>query len=225
MPLALEADLKTFRTADGSFTLRSDRWNEQYHSVHGAVQESLHVFLRNGLDQLRNAEGAINILEVGLGTGLNMLLTLIAAERSGRPVIYHALEPHPLSIEILEQLQHWDQVGRPDLREAFLELMSGGRSDHSTTFSFRLDRSEVASIGMENTFDVVYFDAFGPRVQPEMWTVPVFDRIVKAMRAGGILVTYCAKGEVRRNMMAAGLKVERIAGPPGKREMLRATKP
>jgi len=210
-------------TADGSVTLRSPTFGEQYHSVHGAVQESLHVFLHHGFHAVP-AE-ALHVLEVGCGTGLNLLLTWEAAMRTGRLVRYTALEPFPLVRGTLQALGHAAAIGRPELEAPFLDAMTGeGARSLSPALRFELRRTPVQELTEVNTFDLVYFDAFGPRTQPEMWTPTVLERVWRAMAPGGILVTYCAKGAVRRTLQATGFVVERLPGPPGKREMLRARK-
>lgn len=220
------ADLLPLRTADGSFTLRSEALGEQYHSVHGALQESRHVFIEAGLQATAGAE--IDLLEVGLGTGLNALLTWIAGRESGRRVRYTALEPFPLPQDVLAAMDHPARCDHPDLREAFLAMMAapeGTWYQAGPGFGFRRSASSVLALEAEQAYDLVYFDAFGPATQPELWTLDVFLRVHRALRPGGMLVTYCAKGDVRRAMQEAGLWVERLPGPPGKREMMRATRP
>lgn len=219
-------DFAPLRTADGSATLRSERLGEQYHSVHGAVQESKHVFLRHGLEAFPGPR--VDLLEVGLGTGLNMLLTWQAAGAAGRSVHYRALEPFPVPMEQLRALDHAQVLGDPMRAEAFLALMEAPAEawkEASGHFRFQRLATPVQMFAEQATVDVIYFDAFGPTTQPEMWTLDVMQRMRDALRPGGLLVTYCAKGVVRRTMQAAGLTVERLPGPPGKREMLRAVRP
>ncbi len=228
MPLASSPDLAPYRTADGSITLRSERWNEQYHSKHGAVQESTHVYLNMGLHAWLAEHGArrpVSILEVGLGTGLNMLLTWIRCLEGKCTVEYTALEPDPLPKEQLGPLKYWEELAWPGLQEGYLKVMTEP-GPHGLDGGMRFEqlRTKVQELDVKERFDMVYFDAFGPRTQPEMWTPDVFRQVAQSMRAGAMLVTYCAKGDVRRNMMSAGLRVERLPGPPGKREMLRARK-
>lgn len=217
-------DFAPLRTADGSFTLRSERLQEQYHSRHGAVQESMHVFIEAGLRAVQGRE--VRVLEVGLGTGLNALLSRIEAERADRALAYVALEPFPLAAEELRSLDHAALLLRPDLAEDHVAMLTAPESTwYGAGPHFRFQRRSTPVQQFEDTgFDLIYFDAFGPATQPDMWTLPVFERMFRALPAGGVLVTYCAKGDVRRTMQAAGLQVERLAGPPGKREMLRAIK-
>lgn len=220
------SDLEPFRTADGSTTLRSARLGEQYHSVHGAVQESRHVFLQHGLEAFPG--DAVDVLEVGLGTGLNMLLTWQAAEATGRTVRYLALEPFPIPMEQVQALGHPERLDDTDRAAGFLKLMAAAPEEWhviSPHFTFQRSARPVQELTAEGIADVVYFDAFGPPTQPEMWTLDVMARMFRALRPGGSLVTYCAKGEVRRTLQAAGFVVERLPGPPGKREMLRGVKP
>ncbi|MBX2971832.1 MAG: tRNA (5-methylaminomethyl-2-thiouridine)(34)-methyltransferase MnmD [Flavobacteriales bacterium] len=218
-------DPKLFRTADGSLTLRSEQLDEQYHSVHGAVQESTHVFIRMGLEHVGKPH--VDVLEVGLGTGLNLLLTWIRCLEGKCTVHYTALEPFPVERAQLETLGHCSELAWPGLHEPFMERMTVHRDDPWEPLGglvFRKLPVQVQGFAEEAMADVIYFDAFGPPTQPEMWTLDVFQRMYKALRPGGVLVTYCAKGEVRRTMQAAGFTVGRLPGPPGKREMLRGTR-
>lgn len=213
------------RTADGSLTLHSVHWDVFHHSVHGAVQESTHVFIKAGLLHMNKAH--VDVLEVGLGTGLNLLLTWVRCLEGKLTVDYTALEPHPLSSMQLEELAHCCDLGWPGLHEPFMERMTSDSAEALPAMGgllFRKLNTRVEGFGADAAFDVIYFDAFGPKTQPELWTTDVFDRMHRALRPGGVLVTYCAKGSVRRNMLAAGFTVERLQGPPGKREMLRATR-
>ncbi len=220
------SDFVPHRTRDGSITLRSAQLDVFHHSVHGAVQESLHVFINMGLKQLAAAH--IDVLEVGLGTGLNALLTWLYAAEQGKQVRYTALEPYPIHRNVLAEVDHPGTLGRPELREAFLAMMSAPAEVEQRVddaFSFTRSASSALAWQQDERFDLVYFDAFAPRTQPELWSVEVFRRMRDALRPGGILVTYCAKGDVRRAMLAADFRVDRVPGPPGKRQMLRATRP
>ena len=202
------------QTADGSFTLLIPEVEETYHSKHGAVQESMHVFIENGLKAC-NKE-VTRILEVGLGTGLNASLTLQHAKGM---VSYCALEPYPLSKEILEELS----ANKSDQLEMKFHLSAPNEwiSIHEQ-FSFARMEMGLEEFQSEDKFDLIYYDAFGPRVEPGLWTLERMQQCFNLLNEGGVFVTYCAKGEVRRNLQAAGFVVERLAGPPGKREMLRA---
>jgi tRNA U34 5-methylaminomethyl-2-thiouridine-forming methyltransferase MnmC len=208
-------------TNDGSLSLYVDELDETYHSRHGAVTESLHVFIENGLNQFAN-NSDVNILEVGFGTGTNCMLTI--SEALNRKVYYRALEPKPLTpIE-------WSRVielGLPLIDNKFLKAIVSCTSHTKLSESFDLEiiKSTLQEAALEpNSIDLIYYDAFGPRAQPEMWTVDCFQKLYNCMKTGGILVTYCAKGQVRRDLKSCGFEMERLPGPPGKREMLRATK-
>lgn len=209
-------------TADGSPTLYVPQLDEHYHSVKGARTESQHIFIEMGLKACLLP--APRVLEVGFGTGLNALLTLEEAERSGRRVHYTGLEHYPLSWDEAEAL-HYSL--RPEFR-ALHEAPWGQAVELSPAFVLRkllLDVTRADGLELPGA-DVVYFDAFAPEKQPEMWAEPVFRRLFACLSAGGILTTYCAKGAVRRLLQAVGFAVERLPGPPGgKREMLRARKP
>lgn len=216
------SDLVKVVTADGSFTLRSPALDEQYHSLHGAVAESMHVYIRNGL--LSMGKRKLDVLEVGLGTGLNALLTMRECRKSQLHVDYLALEPHPLPASVLAAVDHASAVAGADLPE-LINLPDGEWTACGRGSRFRWERKSVQELDAEHAFDLVYYDAFAPAVQPDMWTLAVFQRVFHAMRPGARLVTYCAKGAVRRTMLQAGLEAVRVPGPPGKYHMLKATRP
>jgi len=213
-------------TMDGSHTLYLKEIDEHYHSTFGAIRESQHVFIQAGFEQCPGAE--ITVLEIGFGTGLNCYLTMLASLRSDQRVRYYAAEKFPLLAEIWEKLNFPSFSGdsNPGL---FSELHSAPWNAGTQILSgFFLNKME-SDILQTNIFDLppvdlVYFDAFSPEKQPELWSQPVFETIYSKMKDGGILVTYCAKGNVRRLLQSVGFQVERIPGPPGKREMLRARK-
>lgn len=217
----MNQELRT--TSDGSHTIYNSLVDECYHSVHGAVAESEHIFLRSGFCEIRKTE--IAVFEVGFGTGLNALLTLEEASHRGTRVHYTAVERYPIGPDLYEQLNYGST---PQERDIFLQLhraewerevLLGG------CFSLKKMEADFTQIEFSERFDLVYFDAFSPERQPEMWSEELFARLYNAMNEGGVLVTYCAKGVVRRTMQAVGFRVERIAGPTGgKREILRARK-
>lgn len=218
-------DLVPVRTADGSFTLDSRHLGEHYHSLHGAAAESRHVYIRNGL--CASVGRKLAVLEVGLGTGLNALLTWTECVQRNLQVDYVALEPFPVPQEVRAAMAHERIVGGVAWKDGFEAMMTappGVRQVLSGGFAFCWQKMRVQQLEERNAFDLVFYDAFAPRVQPAMWTGDVFGRVARAMRTGGLLVTYCASGNARRAMAAAGLQVERLAGPPGKREMVRAWK-
>jgi len=212
-------------TSDGSKTIQIEDWNEQYHSIHGAVQEAEHVFIKNGLSLFKNQE--ISILEMGFGTGLNALITLMRAKDLNLKIRYDGVEAYPISSEELDQLNY---IACLDAEEFNLQFQKMHSSSWETKISLsedfilrkrKLDFSEIHDV---SAYDLVYFDAFGARVQPELWSDAIFAKMFMAMGSNSYLVTYSAKGSVRRAMQAAGFSVERLPGPPGKREMLRAAK-
>ena len=216
---------RIIETGDGSKTIQIEDWNEQYHSKHGAIQEAYHVFIKNGLWQLK--EKSIKILEIGFGTGLNSLITLIESQKTKQHIDYVGVEAYPVSQEEVVALDYCNQLNVGDMENNFLSFHESPWEEwHSITNGFNLlkQKKDFHQISDENLFNLVYFDAFGARVQPELWTEELFGKMYGAMKTNGILVTYAAKGSVRRAMQTVGFKVERLPGPPGKREMLRATK-
>jgi len=214
-------------TGDGSHTLFVPALNEFYHSAKGAFSESMHVFINLGFYSVANS-AIINILEVGFGTGLNCLLTFIEAREKKNKIFYDALEPFPLQWDLVSKLNYSSIISFRD-SEKWMEKIH--RCDTcrwinlTDRFSIRkrVMKIEEAELQAEN-YDLVYYDAFGPNAQPEMWKLYNFKKIFYSLKRGGILVTYCAKGQVRRDLQSAGFFVERLPGPPGKREVLRAKK-
>ena len=210
------------QTADGSATLFIPEMDEHYHSVKGARTESQYIFIDMGLKASEAPQP--HILEIGFGTGLNALLTLEEAEREGRQVQYTSIERYPLEWADVEALNYSDN---PLFKKMHIALWEEN-TIISTNFTLRKVESDANAWipSLEpGSIDIVYFDAFAPEKQPEMWTMPLFEQIYAAMRSGGILTTYCAKGVVRRMLQTAGFTVERLPGPPGgKREILRANK-
>lgn len=210
-------------TADGSTTLRLDHMNECYHSMHGAIRESEHVFINAGLENC-SRKPLVDVLELGLGTGLNALLTQQWAEKNCITVSMVSIEKFPLGIEFTANL-----VFPGITPEAIHRLHDAPWHERvwlSPFFSIEKQEIDVRDFVYDSeTFDVVYFDAFSPEKQPELWTDSIFEKMFNLLWMGGALVTYCAKGDVRRGLQRAGFKVEKMKGPPGKREMLRAIKP
>ncbi|HPB02896.1 MAG TPA: tRNA (5-methylaminomethyl-2-thiouridine)(34)-methyltransferase MnmD, partial [Bacteroidales bacterium] len=219
---------KLIITEDGSHTLFIPELNEHYHSIHGAVAESRHVFIEAGLKPKIIENKKLNVLEVGLGTGLNAALALVAAEENQIQLNYFAVEPFPISAEDMMQLNYSKVSESTRMNEVIPAIHAASRDNAvhiSPYFVFNYFEKRIQNIEFENDFfDVVFFDAFSPGVQPEMWTMDVFQKIAAAMKPGAVLVTYVAKGEVRRTMKACGLSIEKLPGFGGKREMTRATK-
>lgn len=211
------------QTADGSHTLTSSLFHETYHSTFGAIQESKHIFIGAGLDILKAKEEPVNILEIGFGTGLNALLSYLWAEENSNVVHYTGIEAFPVSADIVKKLNY------PDILSCDRKLIEGlhlsGLQNLSANF-----RSRVVPVSFQDfipeseAYHLIYFDAFSPETQPEMWTTDGFHKLYSGLKPKGMLVTYSSKGIVKRGLKEAGFSVEKIPGPPGKREFLRATK-
>lgn len=222
--------LQLITTGDGSHSLINTDLNETYHSTHGAAQESQHVFIKNGLDFFieKNIPDEINILEVGFGTGLNALLTARQIQDSKIKVHYTSLEAFPISIDIADQLSYSNHVVFPHSKQLFMSLHESGWNEPvSILANFTLEKRKITlqeSIFRPSEFDVVFFDAFAPNKQPEMWEVGILEKVVQAMKPKGVFVTYCAKGQLKRDLKSFGMIIETLSGPPGKREMVRALK-
>ena len=236
---------KIITTSDGSKTIQIEDWNEQYHSIHGAIQEANHVFLKHGLlffsESIWNSECSserqldrnndiktktIAILEIGFGTGLNAFLTLIEADKQDQPISYLGVEAYPVATDEIKQLNYVELISE-NYTGIFEKMHSvTWEAAHQITSNFQLEKQQkfFQDIRTKNAFNIIYFDAFGARVQPDLWTEDIFKIMFEALKDNGILVTYSAKGSVRRAMLAVGFTVERLPGPPGKREMLRAQK-
>ena len=215
--------LKVISTKDGSKSLFVTEMNETYHSIFGAKTESQHVFIESGFNQISLPE--IHILEIGFGTGLNALLTVLAANIRMKKVYYEALEKYPLPNAIITQINDFEEE---KIKHDFAMIHQTAWQKPMEIFNgFTLLKNQVdlLSYQTDKLFHLIYFDAFAPDKQPEMWTQDIFDKMFSLLYPQGILVTYSAKGIVRRRMQAAGFDVYRIPGPPGKREMLRAVKP
>ncbi|OYU79590.1 MAG: SAM-dependent methyltransferase [Flavobacterium sp. BFFFF1] len=214
------------RTADGSTTIHLPDWDESYHSKHGAIQEAYHVFIKNGLSLFE--EKPVAILEIGFGTGLNAFITYLESQKNNRSIIYTGVEAYPISLDELRSMNYVNELDAEAESAAFDKLHEsewGMRAELSPTFSIEKRKQFFHDIDDVSEFDLIYFDAFGFRVQPELWSFEIFQKMYAALKPGGILVTYAARGAIKRNMLEAGFTVEKLAGPPGKREMFRASKP
>ncbi len=214
-------------TADGSTTIHLPEWDEQYHSKHGAIQEAYHVFIEMGLFYyLKNVSSTpLKILEIGFGTGLNAFITQFEAAKINTTIDYTGVEAYPVEVSEIEKLNYSAQLNASE--EVFKRIHKEAWESHSKiSDSFFLTKRKqfFSEIEDKNVFHIIYFDAFGARVQPELWTEAIFQKMYNALTENGVLVTYSAKGSVRRAMQAVGFTVERLPGPPGKREMLRALK-
>ena len=213
-------------TADGSHTLLVPELNEHYHSTNGAIAESMHVFINAGLEAALPGKSHLRILEVGFGTGLNALLTLLHAPEI--PINYTAIEPFPPDPLLIAQLNYPQLLAKAEAGTLYKSLMSAPENfvtKITEHFILIKKREQIQQINLESsTFDLVYFDAFAPDVQPELWETIVFKKIFDALAPGGILVTYSSKGLVKRNLHEAGFEVERLPGSAGKRHITRAVK-
>lgn len=214
-------------TDDGSTTLHIAEWNEQYHSKHGAIKEALHVFINAGFNFWleNNKTSPLSILEIGFGTGLNALLTLLEADKNSVSINYTGVEGYPLEIEEIKLLNYSSELKMTP--EVYLKLhqVAWDKNERITpNFSLQKQKKYFSDIEDLELYNIIYFDAFGMRVQPELWSEDIFNRLYKALKTNGILVTYAANGSAKRALKTVGFQVERIPGPPGKREMLRAIK-
>ena len=214
-------------TGDGSHTVQIKELNVTYHSKHGAIQESMHVFIEAGLHHYIEASGKeeIHIFEMGFGTGLNALLTAAEAEKFKKNIVYTAIELHPLEPAENKNLNYASLLSSQTTFEKIHAAPWDREVRITEYFVLHKINSNLLGYCSQKRFDIVYYDAFAPTAQPELWTVDVFKTLFAQINAGGVLVTYCSKGDVRRAMQAAGFVVEKIPGPPGKREMVRAVRP
>lgn len=215
-------------TRDGSHTISIPAMQVTYHSIHGAIQESEHVFIHAGLEHVSfSTDKPLRIFEMGFGTGLNALLTLAWAIDHKKNIDYTAIEPFPLENEETRTLNYAGQLDNVTLQTDFEKIHAAGWdelvliNDH---FSLRKIKDSLEAVRFDSSFDLIYYDAFAPTAQPELWTEEIFSKLFKATNEGGVLVTYCSKSVVQRAMRAAGWQVEKIPGPHGKREMVRATR-
>ena len=212
-------------TGDGSKTIRIIDLDENYHSSHGALQEAMHVFMKNGLNSTSKLQ--VNVFEMGFGTGLNAFLTAVIAEETGRQVFYQGVEAFTVSEDELEALGYKTILGEENssiyskINEAEWEKVI----QVTDNLGVLKNEAKLQDLPLKKEFfDIIYYDAFGPRAQDEMWSVELFQKMYDSLQKGGFLVTYCAKGQVKRNMKEVGFEIERLEGPPGKREMTRAWK-
>jgi len=213
-------------TSDGSSTIFLPDWNEHYHSKHGAIQEAYHVFIKQGFEAITLPH--FSILEIGFGTGLNALITLIEAQNQKIRIDYTGVEAYPVTLEEALKLNYTQElVSSLQLKEIYKKLHEvSWETIHSITDNFSLTKRKqfFEEIIDKEQFNLIYFDAFGARVQPNLWSEAIFAKMYDALKQDGVLVTYSAKGSVRRAMLSVGFSVEKLPGPPGKREMLRAIK-
>jgi tRNA U34 5-methylaminomethyl-2-thiouridine-forming methyltransferase MnmC len=213
------------QTLDGSTTIHIKEWNECYHSKHGAIQEAKHVFIKNGLALFPNQN--VSILEIGFGTGLNAFITYLEAKELGQTIDYVGVEAYPITEEEIKSMNYLEELHALESKAVFDKMHTSSweeRNVLSETFSLTKRKQFFEEIDDIEKFDLIYFDAFGYRVQPELWSTSVFEKMYKSLKSNSVLVTYAARGVVKRSMIEVGFTVEKLAGPPGKREMFRARK-
>ena len=216
-----------FETADGSHSILSEQFGVSYHSKHGAIQETQHVFINAALRYKALLQQELSVLDIGFGTGLNAYMTLIEATQRNLSVDYTGYEAFPISIEQAKNLNYPALLNTSDTIYPFQLLHESDweqRIAINNHFSFQKCLQTFDQITDQNRFDMVYFDAFAPNAQPDLWKQPLLEKMYQALKPEGVFVTYCAKGEVKRTLKAVGFQVERLKGPPGKREMTRAIK-
>ena len=219
--------IKIIETADGSTSFYNEELDETYHSRHGAIQESLHVFIGAGLLPMQELKKEISILEMGFGTGLNAWLTTIKAADLNLKISYTTLEAFPISNAQVDKL-NYSEWGKSETEKKYLskihEVPWGEFNDINKHFRIKKLKINFEDFYADQVFDLIFFDAFGPDIQPDLWGDEIFKRMYQALKPGGTLVTYSVKGSVRRAMKSVGFVVKKIPGPPGKREISRAVK-
>lgn len=220
--------LKIIKTSDGSDTIFNSKLNESYHSLHGSINESNIVYIKNGLEFYlnQNRRNNIKILEIGFGTGLNFLLTYIFLEKRKEKIFYHTIEPYPLPNEVIEKLNYVSKVG-----EQYSEIFSlshnleNDKKNHiSKNLEFLKSKISLEDIVLTDNYDIIFYDAFAPSKQPSMWERKNLEKIYSHMNYDSVLVTYCSSGQFKRDLKSIGFKVDVLPGPKGKKEMVRAIK-
>lgn len=213
------------QTLDGSTTIHIAEWDECYHSKHGAIQEAQHVFIKNGLSLFPDRN--VSILEIGFGTGLNAFITFLESKKRNQRIDYVGVEAYPISAEEILSMNYVEELNAVEQSSIFDTIHQSNWEEKiilDDDFTLTKRKQFFEEINDENKFDLIYFDAFGYRVQPELWSTAIFEKMYKALKSNGVLVTYAARGVVKRSMIEVGFTVEKLAGPPGKREMFRASK-
>ena len=222
--------LKIIRTEDNSHTLYHQELNETYHSFHGAIQESKHVFIAKGLEYFLSANSThkAHIFEVGFGTGLNALLSYLYALNGKVELEYDTIEAYPLQKEVYEALNYPLELNDENAPHIFKEIHKcewGRKVTLDKFFHLMKIHGKLDEWNDSGHYDVIFYDAFAPSKQPEMWSKELMAKMFEALRPNGVLVTYCAKGQLKRDLKEVGFRVETLDGPPGKKEMVRALKP
>ena len=216
---------KIIQTLDGSTTIQIEEWDECYHSKHGAIQEAQHVFIKNGLSLFQDKQ--VSILEVGFGTGLNCFITYLESQKRNQTIDYVGVEAYPVSSSEVQSMNYVQELDAQTENAIFEKMHSCNWEEKcrlSNTFTLTKRKQFFESISDIQLYDLIYFDAFGYRVQPELWSTSIFRSMYNALKSEGVLVTYAARGVVKRSMQEVGFIVEKLDGPPGKREMFRALK-
>lgn len=212
-------------TSDGSTTIHLPDWNESYHSKHGAIQEAYHVFIKNGLSLFEDKP--VSILEIGFGTGLNAFITLLDAKNRNQQIDYVGVEAYPILAEEISLMNYVQELNAGNQIEIFNKMHNcawDAKVGISPDFYLTKRKQFFETIDDIGQFDLIYFDAFGFRVQPELWSTLIFEKMYNALKAKGVLVTYAARSVIKRSMIEVGFRVEKLPGAPGKREMFRAIK-
>lgn len=212
------------QTQDGSTTIHLPEWNESYHSKHGAIQEAYHVFIKNGFSLFEGKP--ISILEIGFGTGLNGFITYLEAKKNNQSIDYVGVEAYPVALHEAMLMNYPNEIDATEtsIFKQMHECNWEQQCQISKDFSLTKRKMFFQDIRDENTFDLIYFDAFGFRVQPELWSEEIFAAMYKALKPEGVLVTYACRTSIKNAMLSAGFSVKKLPGAPGKREMLRASK-
>lgn len=213
------------QTRDGSTTIQIDEWDECYHSRFGAIQEAQHVFIKNGLSLFENK--SVSILEIGFGTGLNAFITFLESKKLHQTIDYVGVEAYPISADEVVSMNYVSELNAENETEIFKKMhQCNWEQQNILREDFLLTKRQqfFADIVDLETFDLIYFDAFGFDVQPELWSTAIFQKMYNALKTRGVLVTYAARGVIKRSMIEVGFSVEKLEGPPGKREMFRAKK-
>ncbi len=213
------------QTLDGSTTIHLKEWDECYHSKHGAIQEAQHVFIKNGLALFENK--SVSILEIGFGTGLNAFITFLESKKLQQSIDYVGVEAYPVSADEVLSMNYVAELNAETETAIFQKMHESNWDEQvklSENFVLTKRKQFFDAIDDIEKFDLIYFDAFGYRVQPELWSTAIFQKMHNALKPQGKLVTYAARGVVKRSMIEVGFTVEKLAGPPGKREMFRASK-
>ena len=220
--------LQIISTKDHSHTLKNTEIDENYHSIHGAIQESAYIFIKKGLNYYKSENSFINILEIGMGTGLNVLLTFLENRNKNLKINYVAIEPYPINSEIYQNLNYTQFFDVEGLQDIFIKIHNSNWTYPyyiSENFILNKIQDKIENIDFQDdSFHIIYFDAFSPQVQPELWTEAVFNKIYKTMKANSVLTTYSTKGDVKRALKKVGFRIEILEGPIGKRHILRALK-